>query len=428
MTTDESMYAAVERFLGTRARMPRVLALGEALHGDAAFPRLRDELLRGLVAHAGCRCVTLESDCLAGRLVDDHVRGGDGPLDEVMAEGFSHGFGALPANRALVAWLTAHNGTRPPAEQVRFAGFDAPMENSDRSGAHSPRAALRLLHAFLTARGATVPYPWSRIEALLGDDGRWSDPRATMDHAYSVGDTADARELRVITDDLGWLLAAGAPHLGVGAPAEALREAELAARTAAGLLAYHAVLARTDRRERLARCTGIRDAMMAANLDALAAREQGRGPVLAFAHNLHLRRRPTRTRFGDMDVEWSPAGAHLARTHGPGYVVLATAIGSAPHLGIGAPPANTLEGLLAATTSAPRLVTAAELAGLVAEAGELAPRGSEYPSYFPLDPGAPDDYDAVLFLPRLDPPGAAAGATWRPLPRTRSREASRPSA
>ncbi|MFE3824513.1 erythromycin esterase family protein [Streptomyces sp. NPDC059092] len=410
MTTDESMYTAVERFLSARTRRPRLLALGEALHGEETLPRLRNGLLRGLVAHERCRWVALESDCLAGRVVDDYARGGDGHLDQVMTEGFSHGFGASPANRALVEWVGEHNRARPPADQARFAGFDAPMENSEKSGAHSPRAALRVLHTFLTDRGATVPHPWSRIEALLGDDARWSDPRATMDPSHSVGDTAEAHELRVITDDLGWLLTSGAPHLTMDGPTEALHDAELGARTAAGLLAYHAALARTDPRERLARCTGIRDAMMAANLDALAAREQDRGPVLAFAHNLHLRRRPARTRFGAMDVEWSPAGAHLARTHGPEYVVLATAIGSAPHLGIGAPPADTLEGLLAATTSAPRLVTAAELAGLVADAGELVPRGSEYPSYFPLDPGAPDDFDAVLFLPRLDPPGPAAGA------------------
>ncbi|MFJ7995593.1 erythromycin esterase family protein [Streptomyces sp. NPDC096310] len=408
MTTDESMYAAVERFLDTRARRPRVLALGEALHGDETFPRLRDDLLRGLVAQGRCRCVALESDCLAGRLVDDHVRGGDGHLDGVMADGFSHGFGALPANRALVEWIAAHNRTRPPAEQVRFAGFDAPMENDDRSGAHSPRAALRILHTFLTARGATVPHPWSRIEELLGDDSRWSDPRATMDPSYSVGGTAEARELRVITDDLGRLLTSGAPHFAEDGSAEALYDAELAARSAAGLLAYHAVLARTDPQERLARCTGIRDAMMAENVSALAAREQDRGPVLAFAHNLHLRRHAARTRFGAMDVEWSPAGAHLARGHGCDYVVVGTAIGSAPHLGIGAPPANTLEGLLAATVSAPSLVTAAELAELAAQAGELTMRGSEYPSYFPLDPGVPDDFDALLFLPRLDPPGPAA--------------------
>ncbi|MFJ2554308.1 MULTISPECIES: erythromycin esterase family protein [unclassified Streptomyces] len=410
MTTDELMYTAVERFLDQRARRPRVLALGEALHGDDTLPRLRNSLLQGLVAQERCRCVTLESDCLAGRLVDDHVRGGDGHVDQVMADGFSHGFGALPANRALVEWIAAHNRSRPPADQVRFAGFDAPMENSAESGAYSPRAALRLLHTFLTASGATVPHPWSRIEALLGDDSRWSDPRATMDPSHSIGDTAEARELRVITDDLAWLLSSGAPHLTVDGSAEALRDAELGARAAAGLLAYHAVLARTDPQERLARCTGIRDAMMAANLGALAAREQGRGPVLAFAHNLHLRRNAARTRFGAMDVVWSPAGAHLARTYGADYAVVATAIGSAPHLGIGAPPADTLEGLLAATASAPRLVTAAELTELAAREGELTTRASEYPSYFPLDPGALDDFDAVLFLPHLDPPGPAAEA------------------
>src|SRR6266496_2470990 len=135
-----------------------------------------------------------------------------------------------------------------------------------------------------------------------------------MDPSQGIGDSAQARELGGITDDLCWLLTIETPSFTVDTS-----EAELAARSAAGLLAYHANLARTDLQARYARATGIRDAMMAANLEAIA------GPLLVFAHNEHLRRGPAR--WGDL--RWSPAGAHLARTHGADYVVIATAIGRA---------------------------------------------------------------------------------------------------
>ncbi|MET4926396.1 erythromycin esterase family protein [Streptomyces sp. PSRA5] len=409
MATDESLHTAVERFLNERGQRPRLLGLGEPFHGEETFPRLRNDLLRGLVDHGHCRCVALESDCLAGRLVDDYVRGGTWHLDQVMADGISHGFGASPANRALVEWLGEHNRVRAPADQVRFAGFDAPMENSAESGAHSPRAALDVLHTFLAANSTTVPHEWSRIEDLLGDEARWTDPAATMDPSRSIGDSAEVRELRLITDDLGRLLTSRAPQFTEDAASDALWDAELAARTATGLLAYHAVLARTDPEERMESCMGIRDAMMAANLRALATREHdhGHGPVLAFTHNEHLRRNAAR------NVRWSPAGAHLSRAYGADYAAVATAIGSAPHRGIGEPPANTVEGLLAATTSAPRLVPLAELTELVAGAATtLTTRTTENRGYFPLDPATLTDFDAVLFLPRIAPPGPAGEARW----------------
>lgn len=397
---DESMHVALEQFLHQRAQPPRLLALGEPVHGEETFPRLRNDLLPGLVDGEGVGCVALESDCLAARMVDDYVRGANRGFDQVMTDGFSHGFGASPANRALVEEISRRNRTRPPGDQLRFAGFDAPMEFS---GAHSPREALRVLHTFVTANSTPAPCRWSRIEGLLGDDEQWTNPDVMMDPSQSIGDSAEACQLRAITDDLGWLLASQAPQLAANSSADALRDAELAARTAAGLLAYHAALARTDHQDRLTRGLGIRDTMMADNLRALTTGDHG--PVLAFAQNQHVRRGVVRWQLGDMDLRWSPAGAHLARTHGPDYVVIATAIGSAPHLGITAPPANTVEGLLAATTSTPRLVPSAELTKLNAGAAtDLTTRTTDNPGYFPLEPATLHDVDAALFLPHINPP------------------------
>src|SRR4051812_34908001 len=90
--------AAVMELLPSR---PRLLALGEPTHGEDALLDLRNELFRQLVEQEGYRTIAIESDCLRGLLVDDYVTSGAGTLDEVMEHGFSHGWGASAANRAL---------------------------------------------------------------------------------------------------------------------------------------------------------------------------------------------------------------------------------------------------------------------------------------------------------------------------------------
>lgn len=98
--------AAVMKLLPVR---PRLLALGEPTHGEDTLLDVRNALFRQLVEHEGYRTIAIESDCMRGLVVDDYVTSGAGSLDDVMERGFSHGFGASAANRALVRWMRAHN-------------------------------------------------------------------------------------------------------------------------------------------------------------------------------------------------------------------------------------------------------------------------------------------------------------------------------
>ncbi len=386
-TTGFRVGEAVERFVRERDRPPRLLAFGEPMHGEEEFLRLRNELFAHLVEHAGYGSIALESSCLHGRLVDHYVRTGDGDLDRVLREGFSHGFGDSPANRDLVRWLADHN--RNAAEPVRFLGFDPPIE---MMGADSPRAALSLVHSFLRSRVPDLPWSWERIDALLGDDARWSDPAAAMDPSRSVGGSSEARELRLIADDLRWLLAGEAPGL-TDSPDE-LWEAELGVRTAAGLLAYHAGMA-GDSPHRVARLLSIRDTMMADNLAALARRECR--PALVFAHNQHLHRGATQWKLGELDLRWHAAGAIVTTGLGDEYAVIATAIGTASHHGIGTPEPDSIEGRLSTLPGSAHLVPTSELTG-------DRPRTSGNHGYFPLDPTALN-FDAVLYVREISPNG-----------------------
>ncbi|PNY80812.1 erythromycin esterase family protein [Deinococcus koreensis] len=317
--------AALAAFLGTLPATPRLLALGEPTHGIEAFPAWRNRLFRTLVQEHGFRSIALESDVIAGLRVNAHVTEGHGTLDEALQTGFSHGFGALEANRALVRWIRDFNPGRAPEDQLRFYGFDPPLE----WWAPSPRASLLALHAFLSAHLGSLPVDAATLERLCGEEARWTNPAAVMDAAQSIGDSREARQLRRLADDLDTLLQTETPAL---AAQEGFWEAQLHARTAPGLLRYHALLA-SHVPGRMERAAALRDLMMADNLMAIAGREQERGPTLVFAHNTHLQRHRAAMKLGDLNVKWWGAGAHVSLRLGHGYAFIASHLRTAPVTG-----------------------------------------------------------------------------------------------
>ncbi|MFI0420739.1 erythromycin esterase family protein [Spongiactinospora sp. 9N601] len=371
--------AGLSAFLRSLPAKPLLLGLGEARHFVGELGELRNELFRYLVEHEGYRSFTIESDCLRGLVVDDHITTGAGTLDEAMERGFSHDFGAFPANRDLVRWMRAYNEEHE--EKLRFFGFDGPLEY----WAESPRQALTALHALLDG---PLPASMETLDALLGPDERWSNEATAMDPAQSIGRSAEAERLRLIADDLVALLDTQAPRLS----AKDRERAELYGRTATGLLRYHYWLA-DDSPARWPRLSALRDAMMAANLGAIAEH----GPALIFAHNLHLQRAESSMAFGEQSLEWWSAGAITATRLGDRYAFLATAFGTA---GDDAPPPDTVEGVLSALPWDHALIDARRLAEAVTEP---APRVSQDFAYFPLDPAHLGAIDGIVFLRKATP-------------------------
>ncbi|WP_309239828.1 erythromycin esterase family protein [Actinomadura sp. J1-007] len=312
--------AGISAFLRSLPARPLLLGLGEARHFVGELGELRNEVFRYLVEHEGYRSFAIESDCLRGLVVDDHITAGAGTLDDVMERGFSHRFGTVPANRELVRWMRAYNEEH--GEKLRFFGFDGPLEY----WAESPRQALIGLYELLDGPFTDAVATRETLETLLGPDDRWSDEATAMDPSRSMGRSADAKRLRLIADDLVALLDTQAPQLS---PADRERAA-LYGRTAVGLLRYHYWLADASP-ARWTRLSALRDAMMAANLRAVAEN----GPALVFSHNLHLQRNKSDMSFGEHVVEWWSAGALTAAHLGDRYAFLASAFGTA---GGDAPP------------------------------------------------------------------------------------------
>ncbi|MEU3274860.1 erythromycin esterase family protein [Saccharomonospora sp. NPDC006951] len=381
-----SLGTAIDELIAGRREPPTVLALGEPTHGIEAFPLLRNELL-GQLVRRGYRSIALETDFFAASVVDDYVNGAATDVEDVLATGFSHGFGAVPGNRELVRWLREYNADRAERERVRFYGFDAPLEYS---GAPSPVPSLRFAGAYLPQ--ALRPVSVRDVDGDDSDDGAvWSNPAAMYDPAASIGNSDRARALRVAADDVTGALRRAAPLLRRADPGGyALAVAH--ARTARGLSRYHAAMA-TSSPDRVGALLGVRAEMMADNLLAIVERERRRGPVLAFAHNVHLLAGQSRMPSGEQEASWGSAGSLVALELGERYLFLAT--DAAPQ----AEP-DTLQGLLAAATTRRALFPAPALrAALPASigAGEPIVRG-----HLPLTPGELEGADAVIFVADTD--------------------------
>ncbi|KOX12451.1 erythromycin esterase family protein [Nocardiopsis sp. NRRL B-16309] len=370
---------AVGRLLDAWGRTPRLLGMGEPTHGVEKFLLLRNEVFAHLVEHRGFRSFALETDCLAAAAVDDHVTGRTDGLDFDTA--LSHGWGALPGNRALVAWMREYNEGRGPGERVRFHGIDSPLEIS---GAASPRPALEAASRYLRDHLGRVP---SGAFADI-DDAAWENPAAMMDPSASVGGSDEARALRVAADDMMGVFEAEAPGLRRADSDEGYERALLFARTGRGLLRYHAAMA-SEAPDRLARMLGLRDAMMADHLLAVA---RTGAPCLVSAHNTHLQRDRSTVRFGGTDQHWWSAGAVVASLIGDGYAVIGTDSDAVVSDG------SSLQAALADATPDRALFPVERLADLCG----LPPAESADHRYVPLS--GLDGVDAVAFVTgvRLD--------------------------
>jgi erythromycin esterase-like protein len=382
--------------MGLLPARPRLLALGEPTHGEDVLLYLRNDLFRQLVEQERYRTIAIESDCMMGLVVDAYVTSGTGTLDEVMGGGFSHGFGASAANRELVRWMRAYNDDRPVSDRLRFAGFDGPLEIT---GAASPRQALTALHAYLTAwvDADLLPCTAETLDRLIGADDRWTNPAAMLDPSQSAGQTPEAKQLRLLADDLVALLDTQTPHLIAASLRDDWDRARMYGRTATGLLRYHFWMADTSP-SRMARLLGVRDSMMAANLLAIAER----GPALVYAHNGHLQRHKSRMRMGGLPLEWWSAGAIVSAQLGEGYAFVATALGTLCHHGVQTPPPDTIEGLLYALPQDRYVVHAPRLAAIVGDVTP-APRVSPWFGYSPLDPAHLASNDAIVFVKDAPP-------------------------
>lgn len=410
--TTGSLDSATDRVIAELGPAVELLALGEALHGSEEILLIRNRMFQRLVEKHGFSAVVIEVTSPQARAINDLVLGKREAYDPEVQEWFGNGFGLLEANRELVEWLHQYNGDASHPTKLHFYGFDIPL---GEGGLASPSRVLDIVLDYLEsvdpARGRAHR---DRITPLVGDLSEWEQPAAMFDPAQSIGLMPKATELRIATLDLITDLCIRRPEYAVRSDplhyAEALHHAELGRK----LLDAHAALAKPGA---YATMLGIRDLIMADNLQYVAACQRGRGKVLVFAASGHLKRGTVQWHLppGDDVKAWWPAGSHLTQAMGPRYAVIGMALGMSDANGIAAPEAGTLEARLAAAGGSMFLPTHRGT-GLPAHEIETAPTRSGStlnPTYHWLSPASFSDFEWLVFLDSTTyPRGGPSLTNW----------------
>jgi len=391
--------AAVDTVIGALGDSVALLGFGEALHGGKELLVLRNHLFQRLVEAHGYSAIAIESSFPRGPIVNEYVLGhGPASYAAVQDTGFSHGFGKFEANRELVEWMRHYNADPAHQRKLQFYGFDSP---TDVPSTDSPRQTLYFALDYLSSVDEALAQEYrSRIDPLLGQDSAWENPAAMLDPTQSIGRSPEATALRIETEDLISELRVRRPELVAKSDESCYLEAVHYAVVARQLLHYHAASAQTSEK-RYERLLNIRDAMMAENLAYIVSREQGRGNVLVFAHNSHLKRGKVQWQWGNETVIWWPVGSHLHELFGRRYAVIGSAVGESPANGIGLPEAGTLEARFTSAPGPVRFIPTHQGQGLPVEEIAALPIRSgskKNRSYEPLNSQSFTDFDWFAVL------------------------------
>ncbi len=378
------------------------VGFGEALHGGEELLVLRNQLFQRLVEAYGYSAIAIESSFPRGPIINEYVLGrGPASYAAVQETGFSHGFGKFEANRELVEWMRHYNADPAHQRKLQFYGFDSPTDVIT----DSPRQTLHVALDYLSSVDEALGQEYrNRIDPLLGQDAAWENPAAALDPTQAIGRSPEATALRIETEELISELRVRRPELVAKSDESHYLEAVHSAVMARQLLNYHATLAQTSD-QRQARLLGIRAAMMAENLAYIISREQGRGNVLVFAHNSHLKRGKVQWQWGNETLIWWPVGSHLHEMFGRRYVVIGSAVGESPANGIGQPEAGTLEARFTSAPGPVQFIPTHQGQGLPAEEMAALPirSGSQKnPSYFALSPESFTDFDYLAVFDSTD--------------------------
>jgi len=101
----------------------RIVALGEATHGNVEFQQLKKDVFRTLVEKNGVRVFALEGDFGGCEKVNRFIHGEEGTCEEAAA---AIGFAMYRTKKMcdLISWMKEYNSTAESGKDLRFYGFD----------------------------------------------------------------------------------------------------------------------------------------------------------------------------------------------------------------------------------------------------------------------------------------------------------------
>ena len=101
----------------------RIVALGEATHGNKEFQELKKLVFQDMVENNGIRAFVLEADTGGCEAINRYIHGGEGTLEEATETlGFQIYRTDEMAN--LISWMKSYNEKAKEGQDIRFYGFD----------------------------------------------------------------------------------------------------------------------------------------------------------------------------------------------------------------------------------------------------------------------------------------------------------------
>ena len=101
----------------------RIVALGEATHGNREFQELKKLVFQDMVENKGIRAFVLEADTGGCEAINRYIHGGEGTLEEATE---TLGFQIYRTDEMadLISWMKSYNEKAKEGQDIRFYGFD----------------------------------------------------------------------------------------------------------------------------------------------------------------------------------------------------------------------------------------------------------------------------------------------------------------
>ena len=257
----------------------RVVALGEATHGNAEFQQLKLDVFKILVEKYGVRALALEGDYGCCEAVNRYIHDGKGTAEEAAAAlGFTIYRTKEMAN--LIEWMRKYNETAAEGDDLRFYGFD--MQRCEYN------------YRYLLEAAKAYALPTADLEKL------WD--KST--DGFSTSYTSDQRT-KVIEAVKQELL-----QLNDSTTAQAVHFADV--------LLQNITIGKV--RDDMSKGVVLRDSLMFVNTHWIMAQEESRGKECIFitGHNGHIERRH------DYGKDGKALGALLFDELGEAYFAIGT--------------------------------------------------------------------------------------------------------
>ncbi|MER6945792.1 erythromycin esterase family protein [Nonomuraea sp. NPDC000554] len=265
----------------------RVVAVGEATHGNKEFVQARQLVIQKLVREHGFRTVALEADYGGTATANDYVVNDQGSAESA-AKALGFDIYRTRETADLIRWIHDHNAGVPAKDKVRLYGFD--MQRYDQN----KQRLVRYLKDVDPAQAG-------RAEAALA--GLTDATRSERDKEKVAAAEQLVTQLRNNQDR----------YVRSGS-----RESFMLA------LHYAETIQLGTRLQASGSDYGAkRDAWMADNINWIAAMEaqQGRNKIIVGGHNGHIDKSGAAFAYESM-------GRRLARTYGKEYFAIGTEFGT----------------------------------------------------------------------------------------------------